>query len=289
MTGTERFDSCLLCGGRRLRFMRGYEKDHIFLCLSCGFVFCQVKPSEEVLNKHYSQYPRARSIGEITLKRYDSLLDSFELYRKNNNMIDVGCGDGHFLAAAKKRGWNVFGTEFTQEAIEVCEGKGIRMTKGSMSEQLYSPGTFDIVTSFEVIEHINTPQSEAKIFNFILRQGGVAYVTTPNFNSISRNILGPKWNIIEYPEHLSYYTPKTLTRLFEQNNFKMVEISTTGISFDRFHNSGSNQGNASLGADEQLRQKAENKIVFKMLKSVINHALNLTSKGDSLKALFKKN
>ncbi|MGC4022134.1 MAG: class I SAM-dependent methyltransferase [Cyclobacteriaceae bacterium] len=289
MTSTDRFDNCLLCGSSKLRTMAGYEKDYLCQCNSCGFVFCQVKPSEEVLNKHYSQYPRARTIGEITLKRYDSLLDSFEPYRKNNNMIDVGCGDGHFLDSAKKRGWNVFGTEFTQEAIDVCEEKGIRMTKGPLLEQQYSSGTFDVVTSFEVIEHINTPQNEAKIFNTILRPGGIAYITTPNFNSISRNILGPKWNVIEYPEHLSYYTPRTLTQLFEQNNFEKIEISTTGISLDRFRNSGSNQGNASVGADEQLRQRAESKVVFRLLKSIVNHTLNLTSKGDALKALFKKN
>ena len=80
---------------------------------------------------------------------------------------------------------------------------------------------FDIITSFEVVEHINNPKEEINNYNQILRKGGLFYCTTPNFNSLSRRILKAKWNTICYPEHLSYYTIKTLTKLLKDTNFHL--------------------------------------------------------------------
>ncbi|MEO7989455.1 MAG: class I SAM-dependent methyltransferase [Chryseolinea sp.] len=290
MDSFDQFNTCFLCGSDSLLQLKGYEQNYLVRCSSCRFVFCQRKPSVDELKAHYALYPRANAISEITLKRYDALLDTFEPYRKTNNIIDVGCGDGFFLEVAKKRKWNVFGTEFTQEAIDLCQQKGIQMTVSPLNPKHYGSEFFDVITSFEVIEHINTPLDELKSFSAILRKGGIVYVTTPNFNSISRNILKEKWNIIEYPEHLSYYTASTLTYLFQKNNFKRSEISTTGISISRLRASSSSKNSApsSTNVDELLRQKTEDKFIFKVMKTSINTMLNITRKGDAMKALFQK-
>ena len=289
MNKSDLFDTCLLCNRNEFRPILGYEKNYLVKCRSCGFVFCERKPSLNELKKHYSLYQRATSISEITLKRYNQLLDSFEPYRKTNNIIDVGCGDGHFLVVAKKRKWNVYGTEFTREAIGICNQKGIQMNEGPLDAEQYSPGFFDVITSFEVLEHINTPCSEIMTFHKILRLGGAVYITTPNFNSISRNILGPEWNIIEFPEHLSYYTKQTLTFLFKQNNFKPIRLSTTGISVNRLRASkGIKTKTFAVNTDEELRQKAEQRFLFKWIKNLANSVLNFSNKGDSMKALFQK-
>lgn len=286
----DQFNACLLCQSSQLGSLTGYEKHYLVRCLSCHFIFCKRRPTLDELKAHYALYPRANTISEITRKRYDELLDKFEPFRKTNNIIDVGCGDGFFLEMARKRKWNVFGTEFTEEAIGVCQNKGIKMTMSPLEATLYEAGFFDIITSFEVYEHINTPVSELAAYSYILRKGGIIYVTTPNFNSISRNILKSKWNIIEYPEHLSYYTCNTLTSLFEKNKYKRIGISTTGISVGRLL--ASKEVNyltsASQDVDERLRQKMEDKVIFKMFKGSINILLNIIRKGDSIKALFQK-
>ena len=290
MNSSHQFHTCLICGAGVLHPLKGYESNYLVECEGCGFVFCQRKPTTEELKAHYDLYPRANAISEITLKRYDELLDTFEPFRKTNNLIDVGCGDGYFLEAAKRRNWNVFGTEFTQEAIEVCRKKGIQMTESPLDSGHYPRDFFDVVTSFEVVEHINNPHQELAVFNSILRKHGVVYVTTPNFNSISRNILKSKWNIIEYPEHLSYYTSRTLRMLFRQHNFSCVQIKTTGISINRLKAGAvlEGPGSSTVNSDEQLRQRTEEKTIFKFLKVSINQVLNITRKGDTIKALFRK-
>lgn len=291
MSLVDQFQQCHLCDSSKIYPLTGYEQNYLVKCSSCHFVFCQRRPSENELKAHYSLYQRANVISEITLKRYNVLLDELEPYRKMNNIIDVGCGDGFFLEAARKRKWNVFGTEFTQEAIEVCLGKGIEMSASPLGLRNYKAEFFDVITSFEVIEHINTPMDEIKAFSTILRKGGVVYITTPNFNSISRDILNSKWNMIEYPEHLSYFTTQTLSYLFRKSNFKRLEISTTGISINRLRASSAKKSSdlSTINPDERLRQKTEDSFVFKFLKTVINQILNITRKGDGIKALFEKN
>ncbi len=284
------FEWCPLCNSIRIDPLKGYEENYLYKCLVCKFVFSRRKPTSEELKEHYALYPRANSISHITLNRYEELLDVFEKFRKTNNLIDVGCGDGFFLEVAEKRKWNVFGTEFTQNAIEICRGKGIQMNSSPIDPNQYETGTFDIVTSFEVMEHINNCNDELSAFHKLLRKGGIVYITTPNWNSISRDILKSKWSVIEYPEHPCYYTKNTLKSLFLRNNFKLLEITTTGISINRIRSSSSNilRTPASNNLDEVLRQTIENRLIFRWLKLAINAILNLTGKGDSIKGMFQK-
>ena len=281
--------TCLICNSDKLSDIDRYSKNYLTQCQSCGFVFCKKIPTNIELTNYYEQYSRGGAISPITIKRYNELLDEFENYRKTNNILDIGCGDGHFLEVAQERGWNVFGTEFTDAAIDVCIKKGIKMHKGVLASENYSENEFDIITSFEVIEHINNPQNEINNIKPILRTGGLFYLTTPNFNSLSRIFLGPNWNVIDYPEHLSYYSPKTINSFFQKNGFQKIKIITTGISLSRFRRSiNDNKNTANFNLDDRLREKSENKNGYKFIKWAANFFLNTTKSGDALKAYFQK-
>ncbi|MBL0048109.1 MAG: class I SAM-dependent methyltransferase [Bacteroidetes bacterium] len=285
------FEHCPLCTSTELVILKAYSSNHLAQCNNCSFVFARKIPSIEELIAHYNTYPRGNKISAITIKRYHELLDKLEPYRKTNNLIDVGCGDGFFLETARERKWNVYGTEYTDEAIKICSAKGINMQQGKLNPEHYPADFFDVITSFEVLEHINNPQEELRNFHRILRSGGAVYVTTPNFNSASRYYLKNKWNIIEYPEHLGYFTQRTLTKLFHSSNFKTIHFESSGISFSRFTKSISNTAKADtsiLYQDESLREKTETNFVFKLAKISINFTLNLFNAGDTLKGTFEK-
>ncbi len=287
----EQHHQCLVCGSNDLRDMKGYEKAHLCRCGSCGFVFCKPIPTEEELVRHYEGYQRNDYLSEITVKRYNELLDEFEKYRKTNRIIDVGSGVGYFLIEAKKRGWEVYGTEFTDEAVAICEANDITIHKGKLDPANYEAGSFDIITSFEVIEHINNPGEELASFRRILRDGGLVYLTTPNFNSLLRYHLKADYNVICYPEHLSYYTPRTLKKLFSENGFQTKEIQTTGFSLTRLRTSKKTSDQQFISAesdDEKLRNSIEKKKYLKIAKRIINGMLTLFGKGDSLKGRFVK-
>ena len=291
----DHFDQCIVCGSRSLKPLQGYSKDFLHKCSSCSFVFAARIPSENELIAHYNTYPRTNSISTITIQRYNEILDNLEVYRKTNNLIDVGCGDGFFLETAKKRGWNVFGTEYTDTAVAICRKKGIEMQQGKLNPNQYADGFFDVVASFEVLEHINNPNEELGYFSKILRNGGAVYLTTPNFNSLSRYLLGNQWSIIEYPEHLSYYTRKTLKSLFVKHGFAVYKIDTTGLSLNRILSSirkkRAEQVNSSVpppNHDEAFRARSERSFWLRWAKNTTNYILTILGIGDSLKATFIK-
>jgi 2-polyprenyl-3-methyl-5-hydroxy-6-metoxy-1,4-benzoquinol methylase len=283
--------NCLICQSENLTILSGYEKAHLCKCADCNFIFSRKIPTNEELNNYYENYGVNQYISPLTIKRYNELLDKFEKFRKTNKILDVGCGIGHFLEEAKKRGWEVYGTELSEKQAEITSSKGIKTFKGVLSAEDFSIQMFDVVTSFEVIEHINNPIQELKILNRIVRNGGVVYITTPNFNSLLRFKLKAAYNIITYPEHLSYYTTKTLEKVFNKSGFKKVKIETTGISVTRFKTSNgtSNQKIISFHSDdEKIRQKIDAKLYLKFFKKIINNSLTLLGKGDTIKGWFVK-
>ena len=283
--------SCLICDSTKIIDLKKYDENFLVKCKECSFVFSKKIPSEKELENHYEGYSRNDYLSPITIKRYHELLDQFEKYRKTNKLLDVGCGIGYFLEEAKKRGWEVYGTEYTEEAIEICSNKGISMQKGVLTPSNYDLESFDIITSFEVIEHINNPREELNNFYKLLRKGGLVYVTTPNFNSILRYRLKSAYNVISYPEHLSYYTPKTLNKVFIQSGFKTKTITTTGFSFTRLKISKgiSNQPIISKQSDdEKIRNLAESSKLVGALKVTINQLLTFFGIGDNLKGWFIK-
>lgn len=291
MTKNNQHSTCLVCSSNQLNVLPEYAATHLVECHSCAFVFAQQIPTEQELIAHYEGYSRNDYLSPITIKRYHELLDTFEPYRKTGKLLDVGCGIGYFLEVAKERGWEVHGTEYTDEAISICESKGITMQQGKLDPSDYQLGEFDIITSFEVIEHINNPQEELVNFHSLLRSGGLVYVTTPNFNSLLRYRLKADYDVITYPEHLSYYTPKTIRFLFKKSGFSIQKIMTTGISISRLKSgkSGVRQEYISESSDdEKMRQKMEDKWHLKTAKKLINGTLTFFGKGDSLKGYFIK-
>ncbi|MCH2231480.1 MAG: class I SAM-dependent methyltransferase [Crocinitomicaceae bacterium] len=283
---------CIKCGSADLAPLTRYSNSNLTSCKSCDFIFCKGIPSEQTLLDYYeNNYQRTNYFSPITRARYNHLLDKFESKRKTNRILDIGCGHGFFLEVAKERGWEVYGTELSNKAIEDCELKEIQMHKGRILESTYEENTFDIVVSIEMIEHINYPKEYVKIIQRILRKGGQCYITTPNFNSLLRYYLKEKYDVIEYPNHLCYYTKKSLSSLFHENGLKPAYIKTTGLSFTRFRTSKgkSNQEYVSeTSDDEMVRYKIEKNGFLRFGKKAINGILNLFKVGDSIKASFIK-
>lgn len=281
--------TCLICSNSIYQSeMVGYEKFYLSKCKKCSFVFTYRIPTENELTEFYSNYGRADYLSPVTIKRYNELLDKMESFRKTNKLLDVGCGIGYFLVEAKKRGWEVYGTEFTDEAVQICAEKGINMKKGTIHQVDLEKNSFDVITSFEVLEHLNTPFEEVKTYHQLLRNGGLFYLTTPNFNSLLRRKLKHNHEDICYPEHLSYFTPKTMRFMLKNAQFQVKKVETTGFSYSKFKN-----GNIAPelretniqahSSDEKLRNLSENNTFLTYIKHILNFILTISALGDSLK------
>lgn len=283
-------NQCILCNSTDIKELKKYRKHYLVKCKKCSFVFSNRIPEDDELQQHYATYQRNAEISSITIKRYEELLNILEKYRKTNTILDIGCGDGHFLNVAKQKGWNVYGTEFTDEAVNVCTQKGINCFKGRLSELEFNT-TFDVITSFEVIEHIYNPVEEINIISKLLRKGGGFYLTTPNFTSLTTLILQEHRRTIEYPEHLSYYTPQTLHYLLSRQEFKKIFLKTDGIDIadlKKYFFSNKTIHTNTNATTEAFREMAESNRIASYTKKAINFTLNIFRLGDSIKCLYEK-
>lgn len=287
-----RHTKCLKCNSEQITELPDFSNVGLVQCASCSFVFSQWIPSKEELVDYYSSdYDRTSYFSPITEKRYNELLDGFEQYKSTNRILDIGAGCGFFLKVAKQRGWEVYGTEIDESAIENCKDSSLNMSFGDINTIDFPENYFDVVAHIEVIEHINNPNEYVSEIQKILRPGGITYLSTPNFNALHRMRLKEKYDVISYPNHLCYYTSKTLKQLFKSKGLKPLKVVTTGYSLTRLRTSKgvSNQSFVSeTSDDEMLRSKIETNGFLKFSKWFFNGVLNLFKIGDSLKGTFIK-
>ena len=282
---------CPLCDAVDHRPIAKHAAHHLVRCGSCRMVFVGVAPTNEELFAYYTGYPVHDNVSSVTLRRYNELLDGFERYRRTNRMIDVGCGAGIFLEEAAKRGWEVHGTEYGERALVACRSRNIRIIEGALEPSNYEPEGFDVVCSFEVIEHVPHPKAELERMVSILRPGGALYMTTPNYRSLGHAMVGSGWSVVNYPEHLNYFTPRTLRRLGVTQGLRAVRVLTTGVSLMRLrfrHTDGSKGQAAAMVSQEDLRHRLEVNPFLRFAKWSINAVLNVTGLGDSMKGTFVK-
>jgi SAM-dependent methyltransferase len=277
--------ACPLCGsGEAVRLSR-YQAARLMRCSRCRLVFSDTVPTPDELGEHYLQYDRDAAVSDITLGRYRELLSSLARYRTSGRILDFGSGSGAFLEVARDLGWHAHGVEFGEAAAR-CAEKGFEVYEGPLGAGRFPAGHFDVVTAFEVVEHLADPRGEFESIARSIRPGGALYVTTPNFNSLSRRLLRERWRIVGYPEHLTYFTASTLPRLVEEVGFRRISLATTGLSLAELRRRGA--GPAELQADEPLRQLTEEKTIGRLAKRAANFALEATRAGDTLKATFER-
>ncbi len=279
--------SCPICENKGIKGLKGYEIHNLSYCSICGFVFSTIVPSESELELYYQRCGKINYLSPVTLKRYDELLAYFKSYNRTNKILDFGCGNGYFLERAKSHGWSVYGMEYDWEANDICKEKGITMLNDKTP--LHS-GEFDVIYMSEVIEHLSFPLKYLRLLNDFLRPGGMIYITTPNFNCFSRRFQKESWNAFHI-EHISFFTSKTIKQLLTDTGFSPQTIKTTGISLSPRSKKTMQLKDTETGKkpiNETVRELAEEKILFSLIKRIINFFLNLTRLGDTIKCFAIK-
>jgi len=279
---------CRLCRSDKINLLLEREDISIFKCLDCGIVFLGNEmddASMKGLYRYYGQDTFTDSLSPVTRLRYERLLDIFDRYRKNNAIIDVGCGAGHFMLSASERGWRADGTEISDEAIELSVKKEQKVIRGDIASLVIEKHRYDIATLFELMEHASDPEGIVKKIAYIVRPGGLVYITTPNYNSIARILLGRRWGIF-HKEHIFYFTAENLMSLLNKYNFKIKKIRTENLSLREFLSI--LRYPVPLNAadvrkkQETLRGLAENSVFFSVLKRLVNYILNIFKAGDTI-------
>jgi SAM-dependent methyltransferase len=143
-------------------------------------------------------------------------------------LLDVGCGGGHFLARMRNLGWQVRGVEPDVEAVRLARGHfDLNVFHGTLADARFPANEFDAVTMNHVIEHALDPVDLLRECRRVLKPGGRLVVVTPNARSLGRHRFGRAWRGWEPPRHLFLFTPKTLRLSAERAGLHIETLRTT--------------------------------------------------------------
>jgi SAM-dependent methyltransferase len=195
-------------------------------CKTCGLVRSDPVADASLVAKLYreSQFDYRDEVDNLshTYGTYLSRLDA--LGGEKGSLLDIGCGNGFFLAEASRRGYrDVRGVEPSEAAIKLADGEvRPRIVCAMMSDGLFPAGTFDVICLFQVLDHIFDPKGLLKTCFEILKPGGFVLCLNHNVESLSARLLKDHSPIIDI-EHTYLYSLVTLAWLFQKLGFQVKE------------------------------------------------------------------
>lgn len=208
--GAERFDHFQLGPGAPLR-----------RCTACATVSAETYADpEEVYGDGYMLGDRGPFGVDVRHPTYQAYLARVARRRiamieratgtRNGTLLDVGCGTGEVLAAARDRGWHTRGVEPERTGAQMARERGLDVTVATLEESGLPERSYDVVSAFHVLEHLADSRSFLRSLVRWARPGGAVVVEVPNWQGVKRRRLGADWHDLRPGEHLVHFTPKTL-------------------------------------------------------------------------------
>jgi 2-polyprenyl-3-methyl-5-hydroxy-6-metoxy-1,4-benzoquinol methylase len=173
----------------------------------------------------YREYVQAR---EMKLEHFRRRIAIVGRFARGRSLLDAGCSCGYFLEVAAADGYDVHGVEFSDNAIAAArpEIRG-RIRRGNL-EDLCAEGTsrFDVVTAFDIIEHLARPVDFLRQARRVLQPGGILVVTTPDAGHWLGRLMGSRWPMLQPMQHLTIFSRRAIRLAFEQAGFKVAFVET---------------------------------------------------------------
>ena len=247
--GTDKSEICIFCSTSDLEVLipkRALPDGvDVLKCRNCHLVFLESRADVDKLDQEETVYwddeeqkkiYLGDKIQEIFVKEFENRLAAIERYiRSKGKLLDVGCGVGHFLATAKRRGWAVKGLDISHAAQAAArQAYGLEVEVGTLEDSSLPRGNFDAITLWDVIEHIRRPIENLKAANRLLQIGGILAMKTPNESSLFKQFAllcyrffgergGFLLKYVYYIPHYFSYSRKTLDVLLRKCGFEAIQ------------------------------------------------------------------
>lgn len=232
--------SCPVCsseGGCKVRHKKhGYL---IYRCSECKVLFVHPQPSPaEVMTQYGPDYFRRGdkySFEEENPARNPNWqndlikLSILAQYKPSGRLLDIGCAMGGFLRVARERGYDVSGVEPSEHTVSHVRNKlGIEVVNSSLPEAGLSSESYDLVTMWDVLEHLGDPHPTLQEIHRILRPSGLLVLSTGDASSLWARITGRFWQLLTPPQHLFFYDDMSLRKALQLNSFAVKKILYLG-------------------------------------------------------------
>ncbi|MBT3368958.1 MAG: class I SAM-dependent methyltransferase [Nitrospina sp.] len=227
-------ESCNACGGTltsrfsRVRDPITKESFGILACTKCGLGHTHPHPPD--LSPYYGRYyygGRHGITAKFCIRHRLRLLENAIENATQKRLLDIGCGDGSFLLAAKEAGWNVTGTE-----INPHPARAFNLDIRHTLDEIEDPEQFECVTMWHSLEHMKDIKSILHLIAKRLTPRGRLIIAVPNNDSLQAKLFGPGWLPLDVPRHLYHFNPGSLRFSLENAGFHVYRSGQHEIEYD---------------------------------------------------------
>ncbi|AWK90253.1 class I SAM-dependent methyltransferase [Azospirillum thermophilum] len=235
--GWRSVESCPLCGGAAATHVLTKRGSDMVACTGCGLYYHRRIPADlgDVYDTGaYEVYSRPEDDEHFTYRKERFGRERVAILERHGGplagrrLLDIGCGAGWFLAAALEAGALAFGTDYSiANRTEAARRTGVPIFDQNLDR--LPERDFDIVTLFDVIEHVPEPLPFLRQVDRLLRPGGLLLVYTPNADSFAVRAAGPLASIIDPTEHILLFTLDSLRHLGDRMGYELPYLETRGL------------------------------------------------------------
>lgn len=220
-------NTCRICGGLA-RFAFEREGWRYARCKECSALIKLLTPEAYAdLNPSYDPGPDVAIASPTLVRSYLDVDGKVKLLREllpdvtgARRFLDIGCGAGGYLFAARELGLEAVGVEPSAAHSTIAKSLGLNVVDGYFSAELFEKDPFDIVLLSHVIEHIYDPLPFLEECLRVLRPGGVLCVVTPNADSLLARLSGSYWVMLKPLDHVS---------MFAAGSFRTPAVAALGL------------------------------------------------------------
>ncbi len=200
------------------------------MCRECGLIFLEeregvIKNLKKFYSSPYFRYDPYESRDTRFFRIYYRIIRERFIPITEGKVLDVGCGEGTFLAGLKDKGFDCYGVEMDRKVAEETSMKyGIKVYQGLFEEVEIEDGPFDLITMWWFLEHVTDLKRCMRKAEESLREGGYIIGEVPNFQSLERKVFKRYFYLWDTPRHLYLFTPSSIREILKTSGFREVKI-----------------------------------------------------------------
>jgi 2-polyprenyl-3-methyl-5-hydroxy-6-metoxy-1,4-benzoquinol methylase len=211
---------------------------YLVRCLNCDLIYQNPQLTIGELSNHYPKeyLPYREDIRKekSALRRLDQSYGLARTCRRviqhhpqTGRLLDVGCATGLFMNAMRQRGWEVTGVDLSPYAAQYARRNfNLEVEVGTIEDIAYASDTFDLVTLWDVLEHVPDPRATLKEIARVLKPEGMLALSLPNPVCIEARLFGSYWVGWDRPRHLHLFTPAVLARYLQDSGFELISLQS---------------------------------------------------------------
>ncbi|OGG29921.1 hypothetical protein A2971_04175 [Candidatus Gottesmanbacteria bacterium RIFCSPLOWO2_01_FULL_46_21] len=209
----------------------------IYRCTSCGLAMTDLgRPYKAFVKEHYtdeyftgdprrSAYVNYEQDKPFIVKNFRKYFDRITKWKTTGKFLDVGCALGYGVEMANALGFDAYG--FDPSSYATGRAKALvgdkRIKTGTIDDVTYAPDSFNVITLFDVFEHLDDPRKDLAKLKNLLTKDGILIIATGDTSSFLAKVLKRRWTFYIPPQHLFFFSRATLSTLLRQLGFEPLE------------------------------------------------------------------